>query len=73
MATESVALLSLRGVSAGYGAVNSPAAPHVYEIFLNAFSAQCANAEHGFISAPTVNLFGTNRVLVPFHVIDAED
>lgn len=59
-------------VSAGYGAVNSSAAANVYEIFLNAFSPQCANAEHGFISAPTVALFGSNRVLVPFHVIDAE-
>jgi hypothetical protein len=39
--------------------------PETYEIFLNAFSAQCGGAASGFVSVPQTQLFGTTTWLVP--------
>jgi hypothetical protein len=56
---------------AGYGLENSGSDSSIYEVFLNAFSAQCGGAVNGYISVPRIHLFGTARVLVPFQVITA--
>ncbi len=45
----------------------------IYEIFLNAFSAQCGGAASGYINVPRTMLFGSNRVLVPFDLISGEN
>jgi hypothetical protein len=61
------------GVSAGYALSSFVNGSAVYEIFLNAFSAQCGGAESGYVSVPTIHLFDSDRVLVPFDVIVAEN
>jgi hypothetical protein len=43
--------------------------PATYELFLNAFSAECGGASSGFISVPQVEVFGTRTWLVPVRQI----
>jgi hypothetical protein len=51
---------------AGYGTTSlNFSGPTTYEIFLNAFSAQCGNAGSGFASVPSTDLFGFTTWLVP--------
>jgi len=50
---------------AGSGSLNGPA---TYQIYLNAFSAQCGGNDAGYISVPQTEIFGTHTWLVP--VID---
>jgi len=45
----------------------------VYEIFLNAFSAQCGGAQNGYVSVPMIHALGSDRVLVPFASVPAEN
>lgn len=56
---------------AGFGLESSGPDFAVYEIFLNAFSAQCGGASNGYISASRIQLFGTTTTIVPFKVINA--
>jgi hypothetical protein len=57
--------------SAGFGLESFGDGVSVYEIFLNAFSAQCGGAASGYISVPGIQLFGSGHVVVPFRVITA--
>jgi hypothetical protein len=43
--------------------------PITYELFLNAFSAECGGAASGFISVPQVEVFGVRTWLVPVRQI----
>jgi len=55
----------------GYGLEEAGATTSIYEIYLNAFSAQCGGAASGYISVPTIQLFGSAYVVVPFRLIPA--
>lgn len=43
--------------------------PQIYDIMLNAFSAQCGGAEHGFVSVPETQVLGVNTWLIPITVV----
>jgi len=58
--------------NAGYALKTSGATSSVYQVFLNAFSAQCDNADNGYISVTTINVLGSRSILVPFAVIGAD-
>jgi len=53
--------------SSGYSLASDLAfsGPAIYEVYLNAFSAQCGAAPTGFISVPQTRSFGTMTWLVP--------
>lgn len=57
----------LPNVNAGYASVGDfeLSGPTVYELELNAFSAQCGGASSGFISVPETEVFGATTWLVP--------
>ena len=38
---------------------------NTFELYLNAFSAQCGGGETGYISVPEIEVFGTTTWLVP--------
>jgi hypothetical protein len=57
---------------AGYANAPGAGTSFLYEIFLNAFSAQCGGAENGHIRVRSINALGTAQTLVPFEVIAAE-
>jgi hypothetical protein len=70
--TEGTALPRDEGSSAGFALESVNAGVSVYEVFLNAFSAQCEGAATGYIGVPAFQLFGTNYVRVPFRSLSAE-
>jgi hypothetical protein len=57
--------------SAGYALEGVGTTSSIYEIYLNAFSAECGGAESGYISVPAIQLFGSAYVVVPFRLIPA--
>lgn len=67
------ALPRLTETSAGYALEAVQEGGAVYEVFLNAFSAQCGGAESGYVVVPSIHWFDSDRVLVPFDVIVAEN
>jgi hypothetical protein len=67
------ALPRLSESSAGYALEALQDGGAVYEVFLNAFSSECGGAESGYVIVPSVHLFDSDRVLVPFDVIVADD
>jgi hypothetical protein len=53
-------------VQSGYSALDFAfSGPSTYQVYLNAFAAQCGDVEIGYISVPEVLLFGTTTWLVP--------
>jgi hypothetical protein len=55
---------------AGFSATSfNLSGPTVYEVELNAFSAQCGGAASGYVSVPQTSLFGATTWLVPIHWI----
>ena len=58
------------GTSSGFSAVTlNFSGPNTYDVYLNAFSAQCGNAESGYVSVPSVRVFGSTTWLVPIAAI----
>jgi hypothetical protein len=60
------------GTGSGSGLQTPGDATSVYEIFLNAFSAQCGGAENGYVQVHEITVFGSPRTFAPFAVIAAE-
>jgi hypothetical protein len=59
--------------NAGYALETPGMGTSIYEIFLNAFSAQCGGAASGYVSVSRIRLFGSDRALVPFKPILADN
>lgn len=58
------------GSMAGYTAVSfNFSGNNTYEVYLNAFGAQCGGAEVGYVSVPSTKLFGATTWLVPIHTL----
>jgi hypothetical protein len=54
------------GKPTGYSSVSFEfGGPNTFELYLNAFSAQCGGGERGYISVPQIEVFGTITWLVP--------
>jgi hypothetical protein len=54
------------GKIAGFSSVGFEfSGPNTYELYLNAFSAQCGGGATGYISVPEIEVFGTTTWLVP--------
>jgi len=63
-------VLPLEPNGAGYGITGSNAGSGiVYEVILNAFSAECGAADRGYVDVPRTTLWGSSTALVPFQVI----
>ncbi len=57
------------GIATGFGLASISSEGAVYEIFLNALSAQCGGAENGFVLVPQVRVLSTTTYLVPIRPI----
>ena len=58
------------GSMAGYSAASfNFSGNNTYEVYLNAFGAQCGGAEVGYVSVPSTQLFGATTWLVPIHTL----
>ena len=57
-------------LNAGYSAMSlNFSGPQKYEIMLNALGARCGGAETGYVSVPSVELFGTTTWLSPLGIV----
>ncbi len=59
------------GLPVGYSAAGEIdfSGPSTYEVYLNAFTSDCGDAESGFISVPQTTVLGTTTWLVPLRTI----